>query len=50
MTTWMGCGQTSRRAGERPAVGEKYQAIAAMRELTGVLRTIAFEAVYDAPE
>jgi hypothetical protein len=39
-----------RRAGERPAVGEKYQAIAAMRELTGMLRTIAFEAVYDAPE
>jgi len=38
------------RAGERPAVGGKYQAIAAMRELTGVLRTIAFEAVYDAPE
>lgn len=38
------------RAGERPAVGDTYQAIAAMRELTGVLRTIAFEAVYDAPE
>ncbi len=39
-----------KRAGERPAVGDKYQAIAAMRELTGMLRTIAFEAVYDAPE
>ncbi|MDQ4104948.1 MAG: hypothetical protein M3186_14990 [Actinomycetota bacterium] len=39
-----------KRAGERPAVGEKYQAIAAMRELTGVLRAIAFEAVYNAPE
>lgn len=39
-----------RRAGERPGVGEKYQAIAAMRELTGVLRTVAFEAVYDASE
>ena len=31
-------------------MGEKYQAIVAMRELTGVLRTIAFEAVYDVPE
>jgi hypothetical protein len=31
-------------------VGEKYQAIAAMRELTAVLRAIAFEAVYNAPE
>jgi hypothetical protein len=38
------------QAGERPAVGEKYQAIAAMRELTGALRTIAFEAVYNAPD
>jgi hypothetical protein len=36
------------RAGERPAVGDKYQAIAAMRELTGVLRATAFDAVYDA--
>lgn len=38
------------QAGERPAVGEKYQAISAMRELTGALRTIAFEAVYNTPE
>jgi hypothetical protein len=38
------------QAGERPAVGEKYQAIAAMRELTRALRAIAFEAVYNAPE
>jgi hypothetical protein len=38
------------RAGERPAVGDKYKAIAAMRELTEVLRTTAFDAVYDAPE
>ena len=38
------------QAGERPAVGEKYQAIAAMRELTGALRAIAFEAVYNAQE
>ncbi len=37
------------RAGERPAVGEKYQAITDMRELTQALRTTAFEAVY-APE
>jgi hypothetical protein len=33
-----------------PAVGGKYQATAAMQELTGVPRTTAFEAVYDAPE
>jgi hypothetical protein len=39
-----------KRAGESPAVGDKYQAIAAMRELTGMLRTVAFEAVYDAPQ
>ena len=38
------------QAGERPAVGEKYQAIAAMRELTRALRAVAFEAVYNAPE
>jgi hypothetical protein len=31
-------------------VGEKYQAIAAMRELTRALRAVAFEAVYNAPE
>ena len=34
------------RAGERPSVGEKYQAIASLRELTEVLRSTAFEAVY----
>lgn len=38
------------RAGERPDVGEKYQAIAAMRELIAALRTTAFEAVYNTPE
>jgi hypothetical protein len=38
------------RAGERPAVGEKYQAIAMMRELITGLRTTAFEAVYNTPE
>jgi hypothetical protein len=37
------------QAGERPAVGEKYQVIAAMRELTGALRTVAFEATYNPP-
>jgi hypothetical protein len=30
------------RTGERPAVGNKYQAIVAMRELTGGAATIAF--------
>ena len=38
------------RSGERPAVGDKYQAIAVMRELVTALRTTAFEAVYDTPE
>lgn len=38
------------QSGERPAVGQKYQAVAAMRELTGVLRATAFEAVYGTPE
>jgi hypothetical protein len=38
------------RAGERPDVGEKYQAIAAMRELIAALRTTAFEAVYNTSE
>ncbi|WP_214369268.1 hypothetical protein [Pseudonocardia sp. H11422] len=36
------------RSGERPATGEKYRAVAVMRELTRALRTVAFEAVYDA--
>ncbi|MDQ4009351.1 MAG: hypothetical protein M3228_01295 [Actinomycetota bacterium] len=39
-----------KRSGESPTAGDRYQAIAAMRELTGMLRTVAFEAVYDAPE
>lgn len=38
------------RAGERPAEGAKYQAVAVMRELTRVLRMAAFEAVYNAPQ
>jgi hypothetical protein len=31
-------------------VREKYAVVAAMRELTGTLRAIAFESVYNAPE
>jgi hypothetical protein len=38
------------RAGERPAVGEKYQAIAAMLELITALQTTAFEVVYNTPQ
>jgi hypothetical protein len=38
------------RAGERPVPGDRYAAVAAMRELTGTLRAIAFESVYNAPE
>jgi hypothetical protein len=38
------------RAGERPTIGEKYQAIAAMRELITRLRITAFEAVYNTPQ
>ena len=34
------------RAGERPSVGEKYSAIASLRELLAALRAAAFEAVY----
>jgi hypothetical protein len=36
-----------RRAGERPEVGDKYHALAAVRSLTHSLRTVAFDAVYD---
>ena len=35
------------RSGERPSVGEKYQALAVVRELTRSLTTVAFDAVYD---
>jgi hypothetical protein len=37
------------RAGERPDVGEKYGALAAVRELARSLTTVAFNAVYDVP-
>ena len=35
------------RSGERPDVGDKYEALAAVRELAGALRAVAFDAVYD---
>jgi hypothetical protein len=37
------------RAGERPSVGEKYSAVASLRELLAALRGAAFEAVYGPP-
>lgn len=36
------------RSGERPEVGEKYHALAVVRELTRSLTDVAFDAVYDA--
>jgi hypothetical protein len=39
--------QDVQRAGERPDVGEKYQALAIVRELTRSLTAVAFDAVYD---
>jgi len=44
-----GLWQDVHRAGERPGVGEKYQAIAVVRELAQALRAVAFDAVYDPP-
>lgn len=35
------------RAGEQPAVGEKYRALALVRELNRSLTAVAFDAVYD---
>jgi hypothetical protein len=35
------------RSGERPEVGEKYQALATVRELVRSLTTVAFDAVHD---
>ena len=40
--------QDVQRAGERPEIGEKYHALAIVRELTRALSAVAFEAVYDA--
>jgi hypothetical protein len=39
--------QDVRRAGEKPDVGDKYQALAIVRELTRSLTAVAFDAVYD---
>jgi hypothetical protein len=39
--------QDVQRSGERPDIGEKYQALAIMRELTRSLTAVAFDAVYD---
>lgn len=35
------------RSGERPDIGEKYQALAAVRELARSMTAVAFDAVYD---
>ena len=40
--------QDVQRAGERPEVGDKYHALGVVRSLTRSLRTVAFDAVYDA--
>jgi hypothetical protein len=39
--------QDVRRAGEKPDVGDKYQALAIVREFTRSLTAVAFDAVYD---
>ena len=39
--------QDVRRSGEHPEVGEKYRALAIVREMTRSLTTAAFDAVYD---
>jgi hypothetical protein len=44
-----GLWQDVHRSGERPAVGEKYEAIAVVLGLTSALRATAFDAVYDPP-
>jgi hypothetical protein len=35
------------RSGERPDIGEKYEALATVRELARSLSEVAFDAVYD---
>jgi hypothetical protein len=35
------------RAGERPEVGDKYEALTVVRSLTRSMRAVAFDAVYD---
>jgi len=39
--------QDVRRAGEQPDVGEKYEALAIVREVARSLTAVAFDAVYD---
>ena len=39
--------QDVRRSGEHPDVGEKYRALAIVREVTRSLTAVAFDAVYD---
>jgi hypothetical protein len=39
--------QDVRRSGEHPDVGEKYNALAIVREMTRSLTAVAFDAVYD---
>ena len=41
--------QDVQRAGERPEIGDKYQALAAVREVTRSLTAVAFDVVYDRP-
>jgi hypothetical protein len=41
-----GLWQDVQRSGERPDVGEKYQALAVVRELARTLTSVAFDAVY----
>jgi hypothetical protein len=39
--------QDVQRAGERPDIGEKYEALTIVRELTRSLTAVAFDAVYN---
>ena len=39
--------QDVQRAGERPDIGEKYEALAIVRELSRSLTAVAFDAVYN---
>jgi hypothetical protein len=39
--------QDVRRSGEKPDLGEKYQALAIVREMTRSITAVAFDAVYN---
>ena len=39
--------QDVHRAGERPDIGDKYRALAIVRELSRSMTAVAFDAVYD---